>query len=82
MAGEYSPTRSPDAVAIYGEISRVAAALERIASTMEMSLLGAAAPDTTCAHPEDKRVQFGGMGEGDDWQCRACGYRCVPEAGA
>ena len=82
MAGPSSPTaptRSPDAIAIYGELSRVATALERMASTMEMSLLGVSAPETTCAHPDDQRVEFGGMGEAAEWHCRRCGHRSAPE---
>lgn len=27
-----------------------------------------------CLHPSDQRVEFGAMGDGDEWRCRACGY--------
>jgi hypothetical protein len=44
---------------------------ERPAATAE---LGA------CTHPDDARVQFGGMGGSEDWQCRLCGHRPVKES--
>lgn len=33
-----------------------------------------------CAHPDDRRIDFGVTNGIDDFQCEACGFRSVPVA--
>lgn len=62
-------------------VVRGVVALERIAAVLED--VGRPASQRTedppaCLHPADARVEFGGMGESDGFQCRACGEHVSP----
>lgn len=35
-----------------------------------------------CQHPSDSRFDFGVTNGVEDWQCKVCGYRSVPQAEA
>lgn len=38
----------------------------------------APAAPSACEHPAEQRVEFGGMGESDGFQCKACGAHVAP----
>jgi hypothetical protein len=60
---------------------RLIAAFERIASALEFFVAGPEppAPSTSCTHPPEARQSFGMTSGQEDWQCRLCGYRSLPE---
>lgn len=61
-------------------VGRIADALERIATALEVWVGAGLPPDDapkTCVHPDEARVSFGVTNGVDDWSCRVCGYRTV-----
>jgi hypothetical protein len=58
-------------------LERVAHALERIADAIELAIAPPppVADAPRCPHPVDARIEFGGMGQSADYQCRLCGER-------
>lgn len=63
------------------QTERLVSAFERIGAALELMVAGPEmpSPDEGCAHPEDMRTSFGVTDGVPDWQCRACGFRSVPE---
>lgn len=64
-------------------LTRGVAALERIAAALEQALQAPAGSEpgtkAVCTHPPDDRIELGGMGESDGFQCRACGVHVAPQ---
>lgn len=64
------------------ELRGIREALERIAAALE-AWTAAPAPandaDASCNHPFDARIDFGVTGGREDFECRECGFRSVPQ---
>ncbi len=64
------------------ELVQINRTLKRIADTLDRAV--EPLPDlepqhAVCPHPKEARVEFGGMGEDEEWECAqakgGCGYR-------
>ena len=69
-----------DIAAVVVQLDRIGTALERIATAVEhvASPPEAEPGSSECTHPDDARMQLGGMGESDGFKCMACGVVVEP----
>lgn len=58
---------------------RIAVALERIADTLPKFAPEDEPGEMACLHPIETRESFGVTDGREDWLCRECGFRSVPE---
>jgi hypothetical protein len=63
---------------VLGRLDRIADELAGIRQVLETLVAPDAGDATTCLHPDEARVQLGGMGETDGFHCRACGLTVEP----
>ena len=64
--------------AVLKRLDRIADALEGIRHVLETITQPDAREPAMCTHPDDQRVVFGGMGQLDGFQCKACGVVVDP----
>lgn len=62
------------------QAERLIAAVERVAGLLDRATTPIDEPVAPgCTHPREDRIDFGVTHGRDDWECRRCHFRTVPQ---